>query len=274
MRSSSRLVTLSTDLGSAYAAQMKGVLYRALPPERVVDLTHDLPRHGIEESAFLVRQMLTAFPPGVVHVVVVDPGVGGARAPIAIRTKDGSYLVGPDNGVLSLAAERLGIAQAVRLDPRRVGAAPRVGRTFDGRDLFAPAAARLALGNRLSTLGPKWKPFSWTPPTALVGPARAEGVILHIDRFGNAITNLPATAIPGRARTLSVKVGGRPARRASNVSVYDELRPRQLGILASSFGTLEVAVREGSAASRLGLTVGEKVTLRWTGASPRAVGGK
>jgi S-adenosylmethionine hydrolase len=268
------LVTLSNDIGSAYAAQVKGVLYGSLPAGHVVDLTHDLPRHRIAESAFLVRQMVAAFPPGAVHLVVVDPGVGGARAPIAIRTRDGSYLVGPDNGVLWPTAERLGIARTVRLHPLKVAVASRVGRTFDGRDLFAPAAALLARGRRLESLGKEWEPRSLQLPTPTVGVRGAKGTIIHIDHFGNAITNIPSSAIAGRSGSVSVKVGSRQVRRAPLCAVYEELRTGQLGVLPSSFGTLELAEREGSAASRLGLKSGAAVTLSWSGRPSRAVGGK
>ena len=112
-----RLVTLTTDVGAAYAAQMKGVLARALPPGTVVDLVLDLRPHAIEEAAFLLRHMAPTFPPGTVHVAVVDPGVGGRRAPIAVACREGSFLVGPDNGVLGPLAEVLGVRRVVRLEP-------------------------------------------------------------------------------------------------------------------------------------------------------------
>jgi S-adenosyl-L-methionine hydrolase (adenosine-forming) len=274
MPSRVRLVTLSTDIGSAYAAQMKGVLYGFLPAGHVVDLTHDLPRHRVAESAFLVRQMVGAFPPGAVHLVVVDPGVGGDRAPIAIRTREGSYLVGPDNGVLWPTAERLGIAKTVRLAPPRVAGASRVGRTFDGRDLFAPAAARLARGARLDSLGKGWAPRPLRLPTPTVSESGVKGTIVHIDHFGNAITNIPSSAIAGRSGSVSMKAGSSGVRRALLCAAYEELRLGQLGVLPSSFGTLELAAREGSAASRLGVKFGAAVTLRWPGGRSRAVGGK
>src|SRR5690242_1156568 len=111
-----QLVTLTTDLGWAYAAQMKGVLSRLLPPAQIVDVDHELPAHGISEAAFVIRQVAPTLPSGTVHVVVVDPGVGGRRAPVAVRLRDGTSLVGPDNGVLSPLAEEVGIVETVKLD--------------------------------------------------------------------------------------------------------------------------------------------------------------
>ena len=156
------LVTLTTDVGWAYAAQMKAVLYRALPDATVVDLTHEIRPHAVAEAAFLLRHMARGFPRGAVHLAVVDPGVGGRRAPIAIRTREGAHLVGPDNGVLWPLAEELGFRAAVRLDPARVVARRGLSRTFEGRDLFAPAAARIAGGTPIGTLGRPIRPVPLT----------------------------------------------------------------------------------------------------------------
>src|SRR5580658_8171688 len=121
---------------------MKGALLRGAPNVPLVDLTHDLPRHQIAEAAFVLRAMCTSFPPGTIHVAVVDPGVGGSRAGLAIRCREGSVLVGPDNGVLAPLAREIGDPEAYRLDPRKFAPPTRVGTTFDGRDLFARADAR------------------------------------------------------------------------------------------------------------------------------------
>jgi S-adenosyl-L-methionine hydrolase (adenosine-forming) len=266
-----RLVTLSSDTGSAYAAQMKGVLYRSLPPGHVVDLTHELPRHRVDEAAFLVRQMASTFPAGTVHVVIVDPGVGGDRAPIAIGTHDGSFLVGPDNGVLAPLAAHLGFVRAVRLDRGRMGPRAPVGRTFEGRDLFAPAAARLARGSNLVALGERWTPRSLELPEATITPRELRGVVMHLDHFGNAITNIPSLAVPPGLDTVVLVIAGRRARSVAVRSIYEELAPGAVGLLGSSFGTLELAVREGSAASRLRLQVGDDVRVRWR-SGRRAVG--
>ena len=265
-----RVVTLSTDVGSAYAAQMKGVLLHSLPPDRIVDLTHDLPAHGVREAAFVVRAMATPFPAGSVHLVVVDPGVGGGRAPLAAACADGSRLVGPDNGVLLPLAEALGGATFYRIDPRRVVRAGRVGTTFDGRDLFAPAAAQLARGVRPSSLGPTIVPVGQPLPHAVRRVGRADGEVVHIDRFGNLITNIPSDWVPRKPGPVTVRVGSRRGRRVPWATSYAEIGSGRLGALGSSFGTVEVAVGEGRAARRLQAAVGDTVALRWRGGRARA----
>ncbi len=273
-RAGPRLVTLTSDIGAAYAAQMKAVLVHRIPPGRVVDLAHDLRAHAIGEAAFLLRAMAIGFPPGTVHVAVVDPGVGGRRAPIAIDCADGSALVGPDNGVLIPLADALGQPIAYRIDPARLGARPRVGRTFDGRDLFAPAAARLAQGLRARALGPRIRAHRYAIPVARRRGAVASGEILHEDRFGNLITNVPTGWLPSDARSADVRLRGRPARRVPVVASYEALGRGRTGLLGSSFGTLEVAVARGVAARRWRAGVGDAVTVRWAPRTARTGNGK
>jgi S-adenosyl-L-methionine hydrolase (adenosine-forming) len=257
-----RLVTLSSDLGAAYAAQMKAVLLRSLSPAEVVDLTHDLTAHGVAEAAFVVRAIAARFPAGTVHVVVVDPGVGGARAPVAVRCRDGSLLVGPDNGVLVPLAEALGGGSAYRIDADRLGAPPRVGTTFDGRDVFAPAAVRLAQGVDPGRLGPA---VALTPSplrAAVRRRAGATGTVVHVDRFGNLVTDVPTDWLPRGSRTVLVHVRDF-RRRLSRVTSYEGAGRGRLALLGSSFGTVEIAVGEGRADRRLGASAGEPVRLEW-----------
>jgi len=256
------LVTLSSDLGAAYAAQMKAVLARTLPPGHVIDLTHELPAHRIGEAAFLLRAMARAFPAGTVHVAVVDPGVGGRRAPIVIRCRDGSRLVGPDNGVLAPLAEALGGARAWRIEPV-VDSGPRVGSTFDGRDLFAPTAARLALGAPPGAIGRPHRFHHLRLPQPERRPGGARGEIVHIDRFGNLITNVPSDWIPVGSTHLSVRWGGRRARALPWASTYERLPRHALGAVPSSFGLVEIARREGRASSVGPSRVGMPVQLGW-----------
>ncbi len=256
-------MTLTSDLGWAYAAQVKGALLRACPTVPLVDLTHELPRHRISEAAFILRAMATSFPPGTVHVAVVDPGVGGQRAPIAIRCGDGSVLVGPDNGVLAPLARALGRPKGYRLDPARIEPRGRVGTTFDGRDLFAPAAARIAGGEPLSRLGTPAPFQDRRLPEAVRSPRSAAGEVVHVDHFGNLISNVPSVWIPSGAGGLAVSVGRRREVRVPWVASYDALGRRRLGTLGSSFGTAEVAVAEGSAADRLHARTGTPLEFRW-----------
>lgn len=264
-------MTLTSDIGFAYAAQMKGVLARSMEPGRVVDLAHDLPAHAVKEAAFLVRVMARGFPRGTVHVVVVDPGVGGRRAPIAIECTDGSYLVGPDNGVLFPLAEELGIRRTVRLVPTTGWRSPRVGTTFDGRDIFAPAAALLAGGTSLSELGRPHVPRRLRLPDAVRVRTGAKGEILHDDRFGNLITNVPSAWLPARVRSVRCRVGAASPRRLPRAPSYEALGPGRAGVLASSFGLLEVTVAGGRADRRFRAGTGTPVEFDW---SPRhRVGG-
>jgi S-adenosyl-L-methionine hydrolase (adenosine-forming) len=259
-RPASRLVTLSSDVGTAYAAQMKAVLVGSVPSGSVLDLTHELRPHAVAEAAFVVRAIASRFPRGTVHVVVVDPGVGGARAPVAVACRDGSTLVGPDNGVLAPLAEALGGGRAYRLDPARLRARPRVGTTFDGRDLFAPAAALLARGVPARRLGAPTRlaPAPGTPPRRR--PKGGRGTVVHVDRFGNAITDVPTDWLPRGARSVRVEVGRRRwlVPRAAS---YEAAGRGRLAVLGSSFGTLEVAVGEGRAADRLAVAAGDRLTV-------------
>jgi S-adenosyl-L-methionine hydrolase (adenosine-forming) len=255
-----RLVTLTSDIGAAYAAQVKGALLRTLAPSRIVEIAHDLPAHGIAEAAFLLRHIGATFPAGTVHLAIVDPGVGGTRAPIAIACREGSRLVGPDNGLLAPLAEHLGVATVVRLDPARVGRAGRVSATFEGRDLFAPAAARLANGTRVERLG---RPVRLTPlarPAIRAVPGGTRGSVVHIDRFGNAITDLPPKAAPAPGTRARVRLGRRRLI-LPRVRTYEEVARGRPLLLVSSFGLLELAIREGDAHRQLRLKPGDPVVV-------------
>ncbi len=257
------LVTLSSDLGAAYAAQMKAVLHRTLPAGAIVDLAHDLRPHAIREAAFVVRAMAERFPAGTVHLVVVDPGVGGRRAPVVIRCRDGSRLVGPDNGVLAPLAQALGGGTVYRLEPARLSGATRVGTTFDGRDLFAPAAARLARGARPEQLGPRTRLQAADPfPTPRRRPSGAVGSVAHVDHFGNLITDVPSAWLPERTAGVRLRLG-RLRRRLRVVSSYEEGGRGRLVALRSSFGTLELAVGEGCADALVQGPVGAPVVFGW-----------
>lgn len=253
-----RLLTLSTDFGPEYSAQVKGVLARSLDPARIVELTSGLPAHGIAEAAFVVRAMARWFPAGTVHLVVVDPGVGSRRAPLAVACADGSRLVGPDNGVLFPLAELLGRPRAFRLDPSRLGLTDRVGTTFDGRDLFAPAAARLADGARPASMGPPIRPTEYRIPEPVRRGAVVVGQVVHVDRFGNVISNLPTDAVRPVEGTLRLRVGRRHIA-LPWVESYAALGRGRAGALGSSFGTVEIALDEGRAAARFGVRVGDRV---------------
>ena len=251
------VVTLLTDFGTAdgYVAEMKGVILTRAPEAQVVDVTHDIPPQDVEYGRLAVARYWRRFPEGTVHLAVVDPGVGSARAALAVES-DGRWLVGPDNGLLSPALLVAG-ARAVAL-PVSASAAP----TFHGRDVFAPAAASLALGTPLDALGSPMLDvvIRRTPEPRRLADGSLEGQVITIDRFGNAVTNVMAL------RAASVEVNGTvlPIRRS-----YSEVRPGESLALVGSTGLIELAVRDGHGARALGVQRGSVVVVRL---EPRARG--
>lgn len=247
-------ITLLTDFGTAdgYVAELKGVLTTIAPGAPVLDMSHDIPAQDVDHARLTLARYWRRFPVGTVHLVVVDPGVGTARAAIAVQS-DGRYLVGPDNGVLSPALFALDArVVALPVDPHAAA-------TFHGRDVFAPVAAQLALGVELDALGePLHDPVRRRTPQPQRQPdGSLTGVVLTIDRFGNIITNLVAYAAHSRPAT-SVELGGMHARM---VRTYGDAAPGELVALVGSSGFVEVAVRDGSAAAQYRLRRGERVVL-------------
>ncbi len=263
------IVTLLSDFGTAdsYVGQMKGALLAAAPDARLVDLTHAVPPQDVRAGAFHLWAAVAAFPPGTVHLAVVDPGVGTARRAVAVGSRRGDVLVGPDNGLLAPALDRLGgVRWAVRLRPPRGRA---VSATFHGRDLFGPAAGRLATGARPGSLGSALPglevPLAFPAPCA--DGARLEGEVLHADVYGNHVTNLPAARLPA---AFEVRLAGRRIRGPA-ASYQAVPRGRPLALVGSS-GLLELSVRDGSARRRLRARVGSPVVVVPAGDSPGARG--
>ena len=245
------IITLLTDFGTAdgYVAEMKGVLLSLAPEATLVDVTHDIVPQDVESGRLALARYWRRFPPGTVHLAVVDPGVGSARAALAVAS-EGRALVGPDNGVLSPALLAPGaIAVALPVPPR-------ASSTFHGRDVFAPAAARLALGESPDALGtPLDTPIvRRTPEAHRLPDGGIVGEVIAIDRFGNAITNLMTRAPAGVVAIGEAEV---PIRR-----VYADAPPGSTVAVTGSNGLLEIAVRGGSAAVRLGIARGARVVLR------------
>jgi S-adenosylmethionine hydrolase len=263
------IITLTTDFGIAdpYVAAMKGAILSLNPAAIIVDITHEVRPQQVAQAAFLLGQALPYFPRGTIHVVVVDPGVGTERQALALATPE-MLLVGPDNGALSPAlpeetrrragpgpeagqVDLPGGYRAVALKRGRYMRKP-VSATFHGRDIFAPAAAHLSLGVSLEELGPAVSRVRALPPfRARRQPdGTLEGRVLHVDRFGNLITDIRAEDLPeGR---VVVSIGGQ--RIEGLARTYEE--GPDLKALVGSAGYLEVAYGGGSAASRLGVGVG------------------
>lgn len=257
------VLTLLSDFGTtdAYVGIMKGVILGIAPDVRLVDLTHAIPPQRVVAGAMVLRQAAPYFPPGTVHVAVVDPGVGTERTPIAIETERG-VLVGPDNGLLSLAARDQGV-RAVRRIENPALMRPVVSHTFHGRDVFAPVGAHLAAGIPFAELGSEVGAFVEADVAcARVAPHGIDGQVVHVDHFGNLMTNIHADMLAGvDRRTAQVLIADIAI--GAIRSTYAEVETGSPMALISSWDSLEIAVRDGSAADRLGLSVGAPVRIRF-----------
>ena len=253
------IVTLTTDFGTrdSYVAQLKGVLLSRCVDLRIHDLTHDVAPHDVVEGALFLAASVPTFPAGTVHVAVVDPGVGSDRRPIAAEVS-GQRVVCPDNGLLTLLARTHAIDAVHELTNPELRREP-VSATFEGRDVFAPAAAHLACGGALADLGP---PVSDVTKLALPEPERTEdgvrGEVMHVDRFGNAVTNIHVSMLRDALDQARVHAGGCEL---PMLRTYADAASGAPLALAGSSGYIEVAVREGSAAETLGLRRGSPLLV-------------
>ena len=254
------IVTLTSDFGlrDYYVSAMKGVILRTAPSVRIVDLCHAIPPQSMESGAFVLQHAAREFPPSTVHCAVVDPGVGTARRALAFASRDHVW-VGPDNGLLHFALQDAdGSVYAIDPDRLKTG---RLSATFHGRDLFAPAAAHLANGRNLSDIG---EPIS-DPQYLLSAPfqSRVDGVdgcVIHVDHFGNLVTNIPRSAIASLGEPLHVYVGTIP-HAIELKRTYAEVSPNQLLALVGSADLVEISVNKGDARRRLDAEYGTSVRI-------------
>jgi len=245
----SRIITLLTDFGTAdgYVGEVKGRLSSLAPGVTLLDIAHDVPAGDIGAGCHALGRVWRTFPAGTVHLAVVDPGVGSARRALAAEA-DGQFFVAPDNGLLSDVFAGA-TARMVHL-PIPVGAS----RTFQGRDVFAPVAARLATGAALAELGAAiTDPVRLKPPVLMVEGSDLVGEVIHVDRFGTLITNLPLEQV---ARAATVKLGGRGFQLGAT---FADVPPGEPVAFVGSGGTVEIAVRDGRADVVLGLSRGTEV---------------
>ncbi len=255
MLPSAPVIVLLTDFGNdPYVGVMKGVILSRCPAVRLVDLAHHVSPGAVREGAWLLFAHYASFPPGSIFLAVVDPGVGTGRKALAVKAGDYSF-VGPDNGLLYPAATDAGIDEVVALP-----IPPRASHTFHGRDVFAPAAARLAAGLPLGTLG---RPA--VPAVRLEFHRRGrEGEVVAVDRFGNVITNLLPLPRRRRYRVRFFREGGPGyfAGELPHAAAYASAPAGdRLFLVTSSCGTLEAALRGDSAARCLGTQVGDRVLI-------------
>lgn len=258
-----RLITLTTDFGtdSPYVAQMKAVLYSMAPQVTLIDITHAIEPQAIRQGAIILHDTCRWFPAGTIHVAVVDPGVGTQRKIIAARL-DQHFFVGPDNGLVSLWAERVRPSELVELNRPQYWRQA-VSWTFHGRDIMAPVAAHLANGTPLHSLGtPRtdWCRLAWNQPRW--EELRVVGEVILVDRFGNLLTNILQEEVVHRRIAIDTGwFGDRPIR---VVETYGQAPPGTLVGLFGSQGRFEVAVVQGNAATLCSQPLGTPVTLEFS----------
>ena len=258
--SSQRIITLLTDFGlnDVYVGVMKGVIARINPDARVIDLTHQIPPQDIASGQFNLLNAYPYFPAGTVHIAVVDPGVGGERRAIAIELEDG-FLVGPDNGLFTGLIQQKSVVQAVNLTNRQYWRVPEPSNTFHGRDIFASVAAHLTLDVPLVELGESIDTTSLSQQG--IAPLKTTssgyiGTIQHIDRFGNAITNIPETVVRGKDWSVLIHNRNIPGCLSySSVEIGSPLA------LVGSHGWVEIAVNGGDAHFQLRLNWEDEIQV-------------
>jgi len=257
------IITLTTDFGTQdhFVAAMKGAILSVAPRAAIVDVTHEVRAHDIQEGAFVLDEAWRSFPKKTIHVAVVDPGVGSRRRPLLVEA-GGHYFVGPDNGIFALLCEREKKHVVRHVTNAKLFRHP-VSQTFQGRDVFAPVAAHLARGVKPAAVGKRiddyLKPYTLMP--VHTGKRFWTGQVLKIDRFGNLITNY-------RLEEFAA-VRERPFQLQAGVQVLDQLGDHyaampfgQAFVIAGSSGYWEICVNQGDAARLLGLAVGAPLELR------------
>lgn len=253
------IITLTTDfgLGDGYVAAIKGVILSRMPTAAIVDLCHEIAPHDIAQAAWVVKDTFSAFPPGSIHVIVVDPGVGSGRAIVGMAAHGHCFLA-PDNGILSTLIEpKAKACQAQRPDLYQHP----LSHTFHGRDIFAPLAAHLASGHPLESIGPSvpldhLQPLSPPTPTVDLSTRQITGCVTRIDHFGNLITNISATELQqlgSPPATVRICLG--PLTLSSWCTHYNAVAPGQPLILLNSANLVEIAINQGHAASSLGVRI-------------------
>jgi hypothetical protein len=256
------IITLLTDFGKRdpYVAAMKGVILSLNPETNLVDLTHQIPPQDITTGAFFLAEAAPLFPPGTIHVAVVDPEVGTSRRRLAARA-GGQFWVGPDNGLFHLVFQQCGSAEIVSLENPtyfRESVSP----TFHGRDIFAPVAAHLSLGTPLGALGPPvTDPVALPWPQPAFTPDAVRGEIVYVDGFGNLVSNI-------RGGDLLSWLEGKPSlvilgslTLQGLVRTYGDVHPGEFLALVGSHGYLEIGCNEASAAQRLSVGKGRSLSV-------------
>lgn len=256
-----QIVTLLSDFGSGspYPAQMKAAV-AGLCHATLIDISHDVRRHDVRMGAYLLASVAPHAPAGTVHLAVVDPGVGTARRPLIVIA-GGQFFVGPDNGLLIPAARRVGNPRVFEITAPEI-LRPDTSTTFHGRDIFAPAAGRLAGGMPPDALG---RPaLTWVNLEFGTGRRNGEvitGEIIYVDPFGNLVTNIPTSLLKADLAPVTLTLRRRMFQGVTG-RTYGDLAIGAVGIVPGSDGMLEIAVREGDAAAYTGTSAGHSIVIR------------
>lgn len=263
--SPSGLITLVTDFGTVdyFVAAIKGAILASNPKARIVDITHEIPPHDIEAGAFTLLAACSAFPVGTVHVAVVDPGVGSSRRPLLIQACD-QFFVGPDNGIFSYVCDRSARTEIVHLTNTKYFRHP-VSQTFNGRDIFAPVAAALSTGIKPGAFGEKIEDYLKLNPLKAETRATGEiiGRIIHVDRFGNCVTNIAPAELTHKmiAGGAKLRVKRKVVKSFRSYFAEDTGSKERLFALWGSAGFLEIAAAQESAAKILKAQRGDSVVV-------------
>ncbi|MEX0608750.1 MAG: SAM-dependent chlorinase/fluorinase [Balneolaceae bacterium] len=257
----SQIITLTTDFGlqDQYVSALKAVILGISPEVRLIDISHDIPPQDIMAGAYVIRNSAFLFPPGTVHLVVVDPGVGTSRHPVAIKIKD-QYFVGPDNGIFSLFYDEFE-HKAYRLN-NPVFWRDTIAKTFHGRDIFAPVAAHLSKGVSLDDVGEPIEglvTYHWAVPIA--DKDGLQGWVVHIDRFGNLITNISEALIKDHIKKKKVKIYVGNTMLKKIVTTFGDVEDGDPAAFIGSSGMLEIGINKGNAGRMLSVDKGAQISI-------------
>ena len=254
------IITLTTDFGTkdSYVASMKGVILNINPDAKIIDLSHEISPQDIIEANFFVASACPYFPEGTIHVIVIDPGVGTPRLPLAIKVGS-HYFIAPDNGVLTLLMEEIGYDQIRVIENSKI-MFENISKTFHGRDIFAPAAAHLSNGFSFADIGKKIDELMKIDiPKPVLSGDSIVGKIIHIDKFGNLITNIKSNML-SYSKKSEIKIKKLQLNGINNI--YDDVRSGKALSLIGSSGYLEISINQGNAKDILCAKIGEKVVVK------------
>ncbi len=267
------MITITTDFGTqdAYVPAMKGTMLNICPEARLVDVTHEISPQDVMEAAFVLQSALPYFPEETIHLVVVDPGVGTERRAIALQAQ-GHWFVGPDNGLFPLVLDEDSPDRAVELDNPDAWRTPSPSTTFHGRDIFAPAAAHLAAGRSLTSIGrpiESLETLHWARPTTT--DQTVQGWVVHVDHFGNCITNIRRSTLTEAAEIdtdtpTAEELPSLSGYAGSSVledvhTTYGDVAQGEPLLLFGSTGFLEIGVNGGNASELLDIRKGDSIKI-------------